>query len=145
MPKLFDLERFLSAQDPVYDTVIAELRNGRKQSHWMWFIFPQLKGLGHSAMAQHYGIGSLAEALAYLGHPVLGPRLRECTEVVVQLTDSPVEKIFGYPDDLKFHSSMTLFAQAAPQPSVFAAALDKYFASAPDPLTLERLELQSDR
>ena len=120
----FDLQRFVDAQDRVYDTVLAELRAGAKRSHWIWFVFPQLRGLGHSATAVRYGISSLDEARAYLGHPVLGPRLVECAELV-----------FGYPDDVKLRSSMTLFARAAPDTPVFAEVLDRFFDGEPDAAT----------
>jgi uncharacterized protein (DUF1810 family) len=135
----FDLERFASAQDSVYDSVRAELRNGRKSSHWMWFIFPQLLGLGSSAMAEKFGIASRAEAQAYLDHPVLGPRLRECTALINQIEGRSVEQIFGYPDDLKFRSSMTLFASVASGDRVFSDALEKYFAGELDSQTLRML------
>jgi uncharacterized protein (DUF1810 family) len=135
----FDLERFVSAQNPVYNRVRAELLKGRKSSHWMWFIFPQFRGLGSSAMAKKFGIGSHAEAQAYLDHPVLGPRLRECTTLVNQIEGRPVEQIFGYPDDLKFRSSMTLFASVAPGDQVFKGALERYFAGDCDARTVELL------
>ncbi|MGA8729848.1 MAG: DUF1810 domain-containing protein [Terracidiphilus sp.] len=139
MPEPFDLERFVDAQADVYPEVLTELRKGRKRSHWIWFIFPQMKGLGHSPQAAYYGIGSLDEAEAYLRHPVLGPRLIKCTQLVNQITDSSIREILGWPDDLKFRSSMTLFAQAAEDQSVFRAALEKYFDGEPDRLTLEKL------
>ncbi len=119
--------------------VRRELGEGRKRSHWMWFVFPQLTGLGHSAMARHYAIHSLAEAQAYLNHPVLGPRLVECTDLVNKVKGRSINEIFGSPDDLKFRSSMTLFASVQPDASVFREALDKYFAGAPDPLTVDSL------
>src|SRR6185437_4906850 len=106
MQDLFDLQRFVDAQNPVYEDVLDELRRGRKASHWMWFVFPQMRGLGHSAMAHKYGISSKEEAEAYLKHPVLGPRLRECTELVNQIEDSSIDEIFGFPDSMKFRSSM---------------------------------------
>src|SRR6201985_1982472 len=106
----FDLQRFVTAQSPIFGTALAELRAGHKQSHWMWFIFPQLRGLGSSPMAERYGIGSREEAEAYISHPVLGPRLRECTEIVNAVQDASIEQILGYPDNLKFRSSMTLFS-----------------------------------
>ena len=134
-----DLERFVNAQGPVYDRVCAELSNGRKSSHWMWFIFPQLRGLGSSATAEKFGIASRAEAQAYLDHPVLGLRLRECAALVNQIEGRSVQQIFGYPDDLKFRSSMTLFASVAPGDHVFRDALEKYFAGEPDARTLELL------
>jgi len=134
----FDLERFVEAQAPVYPRVLAELRQGRKQSHWMWFIFPQLTGLGHSAMAQRYAISSRAEAAAYLGHAVLGPRLCECTALVNAVEGQTIREILGSPDDLKFHSSMTLFAVVSSNPE-FAAAIGKFYAGTPDRNTLELL------
>lgn len=135
-----NLRRFVDAQAPVYDTVLAELRAGRKRSHWIWFIFPQIAGLGHSATAQLYAIASLDEAAAYAAHPVLGPRLRACSALVAAIEGRTVEQIFGYPDDMKFRSSMTLFARAVPDEPVFAACLDKYFSSVPDAATLDRLQ-----
>jgi uncharacterized protein (DUF1810 family) len=135
----FDLQRFVTAQNPVYEEVCAELRDGRKQGHWMWFIFPQLRGLGHSQMATAFGIASRDEAEAYLNHPVLGTRLRECTQLVNLLEGRSIGQILGYPDDLKFRSSMTLFARVAADTEVFKQALEKYFEGEPDPLTLERL------
>jgi uncharacterized protein (DUF1810 family) len=130
------LDRFVSAQAPVYAGVRAELRAGRKRTHWMWFVFPQLAGLGRSAAAQFYAIADADEARAYLGHPLLGPRLRECTSLVLAVEGSSAHDIFGAPDDLKFRSCMTLFAQVAPESSVFADALRKYFSGQPDTLTL---------
>ena len=135
----FDLDRFVRAQDPVLDQVRRELGEGRKRSHWMWFVFPQLRGLGRSATAQYYGIGSLAEARAYLAHPVLGPRLVECTGLVNRAEGRSVHEIFGSPDDLKFHSSMTLFASADPEALAFREALGKHFGGALDALTVEKL------
>ena len=134
----YNLQRFLGAQHPVYDTVLAELHAGHKRSHWMWFIFPQISGLGHSAMAQQYAISTLDEAKAYLAHPVLGQRLRECARIVAGLEGKTAEEIFGYPDDMKFRSSMTLFAQASPG-DVFDECLGKYFGGQPDTATLARL------
>ena len=134
-----DLQRFVDAQAPVIDRVRAELADGRKRSHWMWFIFPQIAGLGFSPMAQRYAISSLGEARAYLAHPVLGPRLEDCTRLVLTVEDSTASDIFGWPDDMKFRSSMTLFTQAAPDNPVFAQALDKYFDGEPDAETLKRL------
>jgi uncharacterized protein (DUF1810 family) len=135
----FDLERFVNAQNTVYEQVCAELRAGEKRSHWMWFIFPQLRGLGHSATATAFGIVSRQEAAAYLDHSVLGPRLRECTRLVNLVKGRSIGQILGYPDDLKFRSSMTLFAYVAADNQVFYEALRKYFGGEPDPLTLERL------
>jgi uncharacterized protein (DUF1810 family) len=134
-----DLARFLSAQAGVYDQVLAELRAGRKRSHWMWFVFPQIAGLGRSAMAQRYAIGSLQEARAYLAHPILGARLCECSRLVLDVPHGDVHEIFGSPDDLKFHSSMTLFDRADPGETVFRQCLRRYFGGLPDPLTLARL------
>jgi len=125
MEKFSELQRFVDAQDPVYERVLAELRGGRKVTHWMWFVFPQMKGLGHSAMAERYGIASQAEASAYLKHPVLGPRLGECTRLVNEIEGKSIDEIFGYPDDLKFRSSMTLFASATPDNAAFLQALRK--------------------
>jgi len=135
----FDLRRFVDAQAPVYQRVLAELRNGRKASHWMWFIFPQIKGLGSSPMANTYAIASRAEAQAYLDHPVLGARLRECTQLVTAVRDRSIAEILGYPDDLKFRSSMTLFAAVAADNKDFTDALDKFYGGKADPATLERL------
>ncbi len=136
----YKLERFVAAQDPVFAQACAELTAGRKQSHWMWFIFPQLTGLGSSPMAQRYAIGSLEEARAYLAHPLLGERLRSCTQLVNRVEGRTVQEIFGYPDYLKFRSSMTLFAHAAAgRIEPFSEALAKYFAGEEDPLTRELL------
>lgn len=134
----FDLARFVDAQAPVYTRVVSELRQGRKQSHWMWFIFPQIAGLGLSAMAQRYAVSSREEAVAYLGHDVLGPRLRECTALVDAVEGRTIHDILGSPDDLKFHSSMTLFAAVSPEPE-FAAAIAKFYGGTPDRRTLELL------
>ena len=134
-----DLERFLAAQDPVLDQVRAELAAGRKRSHWMWFVFPQLRGLGQSAMAQQYGLASLAEAHAYLAHPVLGKRLRDCTALVNAVQGRSAEEILGGMDAMKFRSCMTLFAAAEPGDSIFRTALDRYYAGAEDPRTLALL------
>lgn len=137
----FDLERFVTAQSPVFDSVLAELRAGRKRTHWMWFVFPQLRGLGHSSIAQLYGIESLDEAKAYLDHPVLGPRLDTCTRAVLAVTDRSLHAIFGSPDDMKFHSSMTLFAVAAgDRAAVFRSALDRFCAGRMDERTLALLK-----
>jgi uncharacterized protein (DUF1810 family) len=135
----YSLQRFVEAQDPVYEEVCSELRSGRKTSHWMWFVFPQIAGLGHSFMAQEYAISSLDEAKAYLRHPVLRPRLTECTELVMRVEGKTIRQIFGSPDDLKFRSSMTLFAAASPDIAIFQQALNKYFGGEPDRLTLARL------
>jgi uncharacterized protein (DUF1810 family) len=145
MTARFNLDRFLTAQASVYPQVLAELRAGRKRSHWIWFIFPQMKGLGTSAQSEFYGIGSLAEAADYARHPLLGPRLVECTQLVnqakggAQLEARAIREILGPPDDLKFRSSMTLFARAAPENSVFQEAIEKYFHGEADPLTLDLL------
>ena len=136
----YNLARFVAAQAAVYPQVLAELGAGEKRSHWMWFIFPQLAGLGRSATARLYAISSLAEAHAYLAHPLLGARLRECTRVVNELSGASAAQIFGFPDELKFHSCMTLFAHAAgADDPAFRQALARYFAGAEDPLTRARL------
>ena len=122
----WNLQRFVDAQASVYDAVVNELQQGRKASHWMWFVFPQLRGLGHSATAQHFGLASLDEARAYLAHPLLGARLRECTRLALR-AGGDAHAVFGTPDDLKFRSCMTLFAHAAPDEPLFAAALQHYF------------------
>ena len=138
MPDPFDLNRFVQAQAPVIAQVRLELGAGRKRTHWTWFVFPQIGGLGHSATARYYAVGSLAEARAYLAHPVLGPRLVECAELVNRVDGRSIQDILGSPDDLKFRSSMTLFALAQPDTPVFRDALDKYFGGAPDLLTTEK-------
>jgi len=138
MPEI-DLDHFVQAQDQVIDQVHRELRAGRKQSHWMWFVFPQLVGLGRSSTARYYAIASLDEARTYLKHAVLGPRLIECTELVNDITNRSVLEIFGTPDDLKFHSCMTLFATAEPTAGAFQNALAKYFGRARDRLTVKLL------
>jgi uncharacterized protein (DUF1810 family) len=135
----FDLTRFVVAQAPLYDTVVEELRGGRKRSHWMWFVFPQLRGLGSSPAAVRYGISSLQEARAYLGHEVLGPRLHECTQSVNQVQGRSITEIFGSPDDLKLRSSMTLFSLAADDRRDFATLLQKYYRGEQDALTLAQL------
>src|SRR5690606_21894416 len=129
----FDLDRFVMAQAPVYQHVLAELRDGRKRSHWMWFIFPQVEGLGSSPMAQRYAIGSLQEAKAYLAHPVLGARLVECTALMLDHPQDSAHAILGSPDDLKFRSSMTLFAAASKKGSPFERALDVFYEGERDP------------
>jgi len=139
MDNHFDLDRFVQAQDPVYSTVLAELRAGHKRTHWMWFVFPQIAGLGSSAMAQRYAIASTDEAAAYLAHPVLGRRLRECAGIVAALNAGSAGAIFSHPDELKFHSSMSLFADVAPDEAVFQTCIDKYFDGEPDPETVARL------
>lgn len=136
----FDLERFVTAQAPVMARVIEELAAGEKQSHWMWFVFPQIAGLGHSTMAQGYAIASLEEARAFLAHPALGSRLKDCTRLVLNVEGRSAHQIFGSPDDMKFRSSMTLFAKAAPNEPLFHDALGKYFGGAMDELTLAKLK-----
>jgi uncharacterized protein (DUF1810 family) len=138
----YALQRFVDAQDRVYDAVLNELRAGQKRSHWIWFVFPQVKGLGRSPTAQHYGISSLDEARAYLGHPVLGPRLRECTRLVAAIDGRSADDVFGWPDNLKVRSSMTLFARATGDPDVqadFRAVLDKFYDGAEDSATVDLL------
>lgn len=135
----YHLHRFVDAQNSVFEQVCSELRQGQKRGHWIWFIFPQIQGLGHSQMASQYAISSREEAAAYLQHPILGPRLRECTRLVNLIEARSIGEIFGYPDDLKFRSSMTLFAHATSENQVFTEALDKYFGGESDRLTLERL------
>ena len=136
----YDLQRFVEAQNPVYAKVCSELLEGRKRSHWMWFVFPQIAGLGSSPLARKFAISSSAEAAAYLVHPILGPRLAECTKLVNLVEGRSVAEIFAHPDDLKFRSSMTLFARATQDNQVFVAALQKYFKGEPDPATLLRLQ-----
>lgn len=141
----FDLARFTEAQDAgdgagsVYERALAELRAGRKQTHWMWFVFPQIAGLGHSFMARKYAIGSLHEARAYLAHPVLGPRLAGCVVALAAHAGRPAREIMGSPDDMKLRSSLTLFAAAAEDPTPFQAALAAFYGGEPDPETLRRL------
>ncbi len=136
----YNLQRFIDAQASCFAQVRSELSAGKKRSHWMWFVFPQLQGLGSSPMAQHYAISGIEEAKAYLAHPLLGGRLRDCTSLVNAVSGRTVEDIFGYPDDLKFGSSVTLFAQASgPQNQVFQEALKKYFNGLPDKATMDRL------
>ncbi len=137
----FDLQRFVSAQEPVFATALAELQAGRKRTHWMWFVFPQLRGLGFSPTATFYGIASLAEARAYLAHPLLGSRLERCTSAVLAIDGGSLHDIFGSPDDMKFCSSMTLFALAAPDArSIFRQALDRWCRGELDRLTLRLIE-----
>lgn len=136
----FNLDRFTLAQRPIYADALAELRRGEKTSHWMWFVFPQIEGLGFSPTSQHYAISGLDEARAYLAHPLLGPRLHECIEAASGHAGRSALQIFGRPDDMKFRSSLTLFARAAPDERIFADALARFFAGEPDPLTLARLE-----
>jgi uncharacterized protein (DUF1810 family) len=135
----FNLQRFVNAQNPVFAQVLSELRAGRKTSHWMWFVFPQIQGLGLSATSREFAISSLEEAQAYLAHPILGPRLVECCQLVLQIEGKSGRQIFGSPDDVKFHSSLTLFAETGPDSGAFQSALDKYFAGVPDPLTLRHV------
>lgn len=135
----FQLQRFVDAQARNYAEALAELKRGRKTTHWIWYVFPQIAGLGSSPTAQTYAIGSLAEARAYLAHPVLGPRLRDCVAAVLDVDGRTAHEIFGSPDDLKLRSSLTLFAEAAPDEPLFREALAKYYAGKPDPRTLEKL------
>ena len=134
-----DLERFVEAQAPVYESVRAELRAGRKRSHWMWFVFPQLRGLGDSSTADYYGIASADEARAYVTHPVLGARLRECVDLLLAVEGRTAHEIFGSPDDLKLRSSLTLFANVAGNETRFDRALKEFFGGEPDQLTIDRL------
>ena len=138
----FNLNRFISAQEKVYDCVLKELKNGSKRSHWMWYIFPQLDGLAQSTTSKYYAIKSREEALAYLNHSVLGSRLLECANTVLEVEGKTVSEIFGYPDNLKLKSSMTLFSEVATD-SVFVRVLDKYFQGERDPKTLQLLELEN--
>ena len=135
-----DLQRFVEAQDGVFENALAELRSGRKRTHWMWFIFPQIDGLAMSATSKKYAIRSLAEARAFLDHPVLGLRLIECCDTLIALEGGTAAQIFGYPDDLKLRSSMTLFSLADPARTVFQAVLNKYFGGTPDERTVEILK-----
>jgi len=142
---VYNLERFVRAQDPIFEEVCSELRAGKKQGHWMWFVFPQVRGLGSSRMANEFAISSRAEAEAYLEHALLGPRLRECVRLVLLVERLGIRDIFGYPDYLKFRSCMTLFASVGSQNQIFKDALEKYFGGDPDRLTLERLESKPGR
>ena len=144
MPDPYNLQRFLDAQSYHYDDVVAELRSGMKRTHWMWFIFPQIAGLGSSPTAVKYAISSREEAQAYLKHPILGMRLRKCTQLVNAIEGRTIDQVFGYPDDLKFRSCMTLFAGVTDDNQVFLRALEKYFSGEMDPLTLERLGYTTD-
>jgi uncharacterized protein (DUF1810 family) len=135
----YDLRRFVLAQERVYEVAVSELRAGHKTSHWMWFVFPQIAGLGRSATAQKYAVVSLAEAEAYVAHPVLGPRLLECARILTQLSGRSAQDIFGAVDARKLQSSMTLFARGAPEHPVFGEVLRVYFDGAEDPATLQRL------
>jgi uncharacterized protein (DUF1810 family) len=139
------LADFVAAQDAVYDQVRRELKAGRKQTHWIWFIFPQMTGLGFSAMSQRFGITSKAEAQAYLKHSLLGPRLRECTQLLLMLSSRNITDILGFPDDLKLRSSMTLFAAAAPEEAIFEAALTKFFGGEHDATTIRLLQESANR
>ena len=143
MKKDYDLERFVNAQETVYDNVCAELKRGRKHGHWMWFVFPQIKGLGRSPSAHVYAIRSIDEAEAYLRHPVLGGRLIECTRLVMMAEGKSIEQIFGKLDAMKFKSSMTLFSQASPYDPLFENALEKFFGGEFDDKTLKRLHKKS--
>jgi uncharacterized protein (DUF1810 family) len=138
-PDPFNLARFTEAQNGVYEHAVAELRRGQKTSHWMWFVFPQIAGLGQSATSRHYAITSLAEAQAYVLHPVLGPRLRECASILASLSGRTAQQIFGSIDAVKLRSSMTLFQRADPDEQLFGRVLDRYFDGAADPATQERL------
>ncbi len=138
-PDRHNLRRFIEAQEPIFQQVTSELRAGRKMSHWMWFIFPQIRGLGRSPTAMEYAISDLDEARAYLAHPVLGSRLKDCTQLVLLIGNRSAAQIFGSPDDMKFRSCMTLFAQVSQEDDIFTKALQKYFRGIPDQLTLDRL------
>ena len=135
----YNLDRFMKAQAGIFPQVLSELQAGRKTSHWMWFIFPQIRGLGSSPTSVEFAISSCDEALSYLQHPVLGPRLKECTNLVLQVEGRSALDIFGEPDDMKFRSSMTLFAKVSSADDIFERALQKYFDGVPDQLTLDRL------
>jgi uncharacterized protein (DUF1810 family) len=138
-PDPYNLQRFLDAQHSIYGQVRGELQGGQKETHWMWFIFPQIQGLGTSPTAQKYAITNIEEAKAYLNHSLLGFRLRECTQFVNAHSDRSIEAIFGYPDHLKFHSCMTLFTHISHHDEMFTASLKKYFRGKSDPRTLEKL------
>lgn len=140
MEDQFNLERFIVAQEKVYSTVIKELKSGTKISHWMWFVFPQIEGLGRTEIAKKYAIKSLDEAKSYVAHPVLGKRLQECIELVLDIDEKSANDIFGYPDDLKFKSSMTLFLRAAPHIDLFQRAINKYYDGQQDRLTIKFLD-----
>lgn len=137
------LMRFIDAQGPIYDQALSELKAGAKRSHWMWFVFPQLRGLGHSATAQHYGISGRDEALAYLQHPVLGTRLEECLNALLAWSERSARQLLGAPDDLKLRSCVTLFGAVAADPALYTQVLDAFFAGEPDPLTLAHLARHS--
>ncbi|WGV19642.1 DUF1810 domain-containing protein [Pseudomonas putida] len=136
----FDLQRFVEAQNPVYDQVMEELQAGRKRSHWMWYVFPQLDGLGHSAMAERYALAGVDEARAYLAHPLLGPRLQACVTALLRHSDKSAREVLGSPDHLKLRSCLSLFARAAPDNPLFQLALVQFYDGEPDALTLTRLE-----
>ena len=138
-PDTWDLERFVQAQAGVLPAVLDELGRGRKRSHWMWFVFPQLEGLGMSSMARHYGLASIEEARAYLAHPVLGPRLRQCCQLMLQVPGRSAHEILGSPDDLKFRSCATLFAAAEPREPLFRQCLERFYGGEPDARTLDLL------
>ncbi len=137
---MWDLDRFVAAQQADYERALGELRRGRKQSHWMWYIFPQVQGLGHSFMSRRYALSGVEEARAYLAHPVLGPRLLECCRAALETGSSTPREVFGTPDDLKFRSCLTLFALADPAEPVFAELLDKFYGGKKDPQTLDILK-----
>ncbi len=140
MPDIYNLQRFIDAQELIYEEVLKELKMGRKTGHWIWYIFPQIKGLGRSSTAQQFAISSLEEAKAYLKNSILGSRLRECTRLVLNIEGRNIKQIFGYPDNLKFRSSMTLFLYATKDNQIFKNALLKYFEDEPDRLTLDILK-----
>lgn len=138
MTEVHDLQRFVTAQEPIFETALAELRAGRKRTHWMWFVFPQLRGLGLSPTAERYGLASLAEARAYLAHPVLGPRLAACTAAILEIEGQSAHAIFGSPDDMKLRSSLTLFGLASDSgDTLFQRGLQRYFDGKPDQRTLD--------
>ncbi|MCI3945278.1 calpastatin [Pseudomonas syringae] len=139
MNDAYNLQRFVNAQQLVFQQVLTELEAGHKRSHWMWFVFPQIQGLGHSDMAQRYAISDLDEACAYLQHPLLGTRLEQCASIIVPQVGRTARQMFGSPDDMKLHSSMTLFAIAAPDRSVFQEVLDTFFEGERDAMTVRRL------
>jgi uncharacterized protein (DUF1810 family) len=142
-PDPFDLARFVAAQQHDYDLALAELVRGRKTGHWIWYILPQLRGLGSSPLSWHYGITSIDEARAYLAHPVLGPRIRECSRMIAASATSSADAYFGYPDNLKVRSSMSLFMRADPEEPAFRAVLDRYYRGRPDPRTDELLGIRA--
>lgn len=139
------LDRFLAEQEGVYDKALSEIRGGRKRTSWMWFIFPQLRGLGRSAQADFLGIQDLEEAQRYLAHPVLGARIHECAQAALEIIDGSAFQVFGFPDHLKLRSCATLFSRASPSPNIFDALLEKFYDGDPDPLTIERLQLDPKR